>query len=315
VNIWWETDARILETWYMGEDLNEPRTLNIAPGSVVDQHYSWTMPSGNPIRLTRAFGHRHFWTTSFTSWIERAGSSVPEIVYQSFDWHNMPSYRYDSLAQNPAPNPAALTDGAASGIVTLNPGDKLHFNCHIEYTDERAATNANAPSPETQGNLKFKNEVYGGEICIMFGNWLGPQLLFPSADSSPIPDVVVRYAEAREAIVSQLPGAAARAPRAPRPDPRSDAGLGLDPEAIATHLLGARVAEHLRVTRQVLKRPEWMGQMADEGYPRMSASSERTRSAARSPISGSSMQASSLPPSSRLWSGASRVAGRAGWPP
>jgi hypothetical protein len=192
VNIWWESDARLLETWYMGEDLNEPRTLNIAPGSVVDLHYSWTIPSGNPIRLIRVFGHRHFWTTSFTSWIERAGSTVPEIVYQSFDWLNMPTYRYDSLAQNPAPDPAARSDGAASGIVTLNPGDKLHFNCHIEYTDQRAATNAKAPSPETAGNLKFKNEVYGGEMCIQYGNWTGPQLLFPSADSSPLPDVVVR---------------------------------------------------------------------------------------------------------------------------
>jgi hypothetical protein len=193
VNIWWETDARVLENWYMGLDSNEPKTMNIAPGSVVDLHYSWTIPSSSdPIRLVRVFGHRHFWTTNFTSWIERAGSNAPEVIYQSFDWFNMPTYRYDSLAQNPTPVPGAHGDGAASGIVMLNPGDKLHFNCHIEYTDQRAATNGNAPNPESAGNLRFKNEVYGGEMCIQYGNWTGSQLLFPAADSSPIPDVATQ---------------------------------------------------------------------------------------------------------------------------
>jgi hypothetical protein len=192
VNVWWETDATKSEQWYMGLDSNEPKSMNIAPGSVVDLHYSWTIPSGDPIRLIRVFGHRHFWTTNFSSWIERAGGTTPEIVYQSFDWYNMPTYRYDSLAQNPTPNVAVHGDGAASGIVMLNAGDKLHFNCHIEYTDQRAATNPQAPSPESAGNLRFKNEVYGGEMCIQYGNWTGQILMFPAADPSPIPDFATR---------------------------------------------------------------------------------------------------------------------------
>jgi hypothetical protein len=193
VNIWWETDATKLENWYMGIDSNEAKSMNIAPGSVVDLHYSWLIPAGSkPIRLIRVFGHRHFWTTSFTSWIERAAGGAPEIVYQSFDWYNMPTYRYDSLAQNPVPNAATHSDGAASGIVTLNAGDKLHFNCHIEYTDQRAATNSQAPMPEAAGNLRFKNEVFGGEMCIQYGNWTGSELMFPSADPSPLPDVATQ---------------------------------------------------------------------------------------------------------------------------
>jgi hypothetical protein len=42
------------------------------------------------------------------------------------------------------------------------------------------------------GNLKFKNEVFGGEMCIQYGNWTGSELMFPTADSSPIPDFAMR---------------------------------------------------------------------------------------------------------------------------
>jgi hypothetical protein len=186
VNLWWETDARVLESWYMGMPSTEPKDLAVAPGGVLDYHASWTVPSGSSIRLVSAFGHRHFWTTNFSSWIERTGSGPQEPIYQSFDWANMPSYRYDSLEKNPPPDAAMHVDGAASGLLTLNPGDKLHFNCHIEYTDARAATDSSAPSPEANGTLYFKNETFKAEMCIQFGISTG-NLGFPSTDSTPVP--------------------------------------------------------------------------------------------------------------------------------
>jgi hypothetical protein len=186
VNLWWESDARVLESWYMGMPSTEPKDLSVAPGGVLDYHASWTVPSGSPLRLVSVFGHRHFWTANFSSWIERASSPSPEVVYQSFDWANMPSYRYDSLHQNEAPVAAKHVDGAASGITMLQPGDKLHFNCHIEYTDARAATDSSAPTPEANGTLLFKNETFKAEMCIQFGITTGG-LGFPSTDSSPVP--------------------------------------------------------------------------------------------------------------------------------
>jgi hypothetical protein len=87
---------------------------------------------------------------------------------------------------NPTPNAATRTDGAASGIVMLEKGDQLHFNCHIDYTNARAATNPNAPSPEANGTLKFADETFKAEMCLLYGNTTG-QLLFPSPDSSPLP--------------------------------------------------------------------------------------------------------------------------------
>jgi hypothetical protein len=186
VNLWWETDARVKESWYLGMPPSEPKEFAVAPGGLLDYHASWTVPAGSSIRLVSAFGHRHFWTTNFSSWIERAGSTSPEVVYQSFDWADMPSYRYDSLAHNAVPDPSTHVDGAASGITMLNAGDKLHFNCHVEYTDARAATDSSAPTPEANGTLHFKNETFKAEMCIQFGITTG-SLGYPSTDDGGIP--------------------------------------------------------------------------------------------------------------------------------
>lgn len=186
-NIWWEEDARTVVSWYMGLDFTQVAALSVSPGQVADFHYSWGV--GGDVRLVRMFGHRHFWTTNLTSWIERGGAGgEKEIVYQSFDWFDMPTFRYDSVVMNPPVNTEQRQDGAASGIVMLKAGDKLHFNCHIEFTNERQATDKNAPSPSEVGTLRFANEAYNGEMCINFGNVTGGGLGLPGADSSPVPD-------------------------------------------------------------------------------------------------------------------------------
>jgi hypothetical protein len=187
VNLWWESDATVLVSWYMGLPSSQLAGLNVAPGATADMHYSWAI-SGSPHRLIRVFGHRHFWTTDFASWITRSGSTTPEPIYESFNWSEMPTYPYNSEVQNPMFNPSTRSDGAVSGKVTLNPGDTLHFNCHIVYTDARAAMNSNAPMPETNGALHFANEAFKAEMCIEYGQIQGGPIGLPSNDSSPIPD-------------------------------------------------------------------------------------------------------------------------------
>jgi hypothetical protein len=186
-NIWWEEDARTVVSWYMGLDFTQVATLNVSPGQVADFHYAWDV--GSDVRLVRMFGHRHFWTTNLTSWIERGGTGGKnEIVYQSFDWFDMPTFRYDSVVMNPPVNTEQRQDGAASGIVMLKAGDKLHFNCHIEFTDARGATDKNAPSPSEVGTLRFANEAYNGEMCINFGNVTGGGLGLPGQQGGTVPD-------------------------------------------------------------------------------------------------------------------------------
>lgn len=189
INIWKEEDARNLMSWYMGMEAGQVITLDVAAGQSADLHYSWAISSD--VRLIRVFGHRHFWTTNFSTWIERADGKI-EIAYQSYDWFDMPTYRYDSVVQNPPIDPDKQLDGAISGIVNLKAGDTLHFNCHIEFTDERKATDDKAPAPSEIGRLRFANEAYNGEMCIQFGNVTGGSLGLPGVDSSPVPDFAKR---------------------------------------------------------------------------------------------------------------------------
>jgi len=79
--------------------------------------------------------------------------------------------------------------GIGVGVLfMLHADDQLHFNCHIEFTDERQATDDNAPTTQQIGTLRFANEAYNGEMCINFGNITGGGIGLPGVDSSRVPD-------------------------------------------------------------------------------------------------------------------------------
>lgn len=183
-NLWWEDDATVRVQPIFGLELAQAIGLAVQPGQTRDLHYSWNI--SQPVRLISAFGHRHAWTTNFSSWVEKPGGDL-EILYQSYDWFDEPTYRYDSITQNPPPAPEMRADGAASGVRMLNPGEKLHFNCHIEYTNERAAAEG-APMPSEIGTLRFANQAFTAEMCILFGSTAGVSLSRPSSDATALPD-------------------------------------------------------------------------------------------------------------------------------
>jgi hypothetical protein len=183
-NLWWESDAKTQIYGMRGLEVGQVLTMNIPAGDTQDLHYSWNITQ--PIRLVEAFGHRHAWTTNFSAWVENSDGKL-DIVYQSFEWLDEPTYRYDSVTQNPKPAPDARTDGASSGVRTLMPGQKLHFNCHIEFTPERAMSEK-APAPSSIGALRFANEAFTGEMCILFGSTAAVEMPAPVADSSKLPD-------------------------------------------------------------------------------------------------------------------------------
>jgi hypothetical protein len=183
-NLWWEPDARVPVYGMRGLDVGQVLTMAIPPGGTQDLHYSWNITQ--PVRLVEAFGHRHAWTTNFSAWVEQSDGKT-DIVYQSFEWLDEPTYRYDSITQNPKPAPEARSDGASSGVRMLMPGQKLHFNCHIEFTQARA-TSEKAPAPSDIGTLRFANEAFTGEMCILFGSTAAVEMGAPIADSSKLPD-------------------------------------------------------------------------------------------------------------------------------
>jgi hypothetical protein len=182
-NLWWESDATIELKPIFGLEFGQTSGLAVQPGETVDLHYSWNVTQ--PFRWVTTFGHRHAWTTNFSSWIENPDGKL-DIVYRSLDWFDEPTYRYDSVTMNPVPG-ANDTDGAASGILMLKAGQKIHFNCHIEYTDERAKSEG-APMPSANGVLRFANEAFTAEMCILFGSTTNVQLISPSVNTSKLPD-------------------------------------------------------------------------------------------------------------------------------
>jgi hypothetical protein len=63
------------------------------------------------------------------------------------------------VSKNPAPDVAKKIDGASSGVLELAAGDSLHFECDIHNQQDTT--------------LRFANELYTGEMCILFGSYTG----------------------------------------------------------------------------------------------------------------------------------------------
>jgi hypothetical protein len=185
-NLWFESDATKLVTGLRGLDVAQTFSMNISPNTTEDWHYLITTPE--PVRIVTLFGHRHAWTTNFSSWIKKADGQN-EVMYQSFNWSDEPTYRYDSLTENPVPNSVMLQDGALTGVRFLQPGEELHFNCRINYSDERAL-DVNAPiMPSEHGNIGFANEAFTAEMCILFGSTAeGPPIGTVAVATSALPD-------------------------------------------------------------------------------------------------------------------------------
>lgn len=183
-NLWFEDDATIRTRGIAGLPVGQVIGVFAQPGETVDMHYSFAV--GEEVRVVTLFGHRHAWTSNFSVWVERTGEPE-DIVYQSFDWFDQPTYRYDSQAMNPVPAPDKRLDGGHSGVLTLVPGDELHFNCHIAFTDERAAL-AGAPAPDSIGPLRFANQAFEAEMCILFGSTAGAALSGVQTEQGPLPN-------------------------------------------------------------------------------------------------------------------------------
>jgi hypothetical protein len=185
VNVWWEKDATVEIVTMVGLDYSQVVLLSVQPGQTKDFHFSSKITQST--RLLTAYGHRHAWTSNFSSWVENPEGKL-DIVYQSYNWLDEPTYRYDSQTKNPVPSPETRSDGAPSGLYMLNPGDKLHFNCHVEYTDARGKSEKAPKLPSEHGPIGFSNEAFTAEMCILFGTTAGVTVPAPAADTSALPD-------------------------------------------------------------------------------------------------------------------------------
>jgi hypothetical protein len=125
--------------------------MSIAPGVKETLTYTEIFPEAG--RIIQLFGHRHVWTPRFAVWLN------DDLIYDSWDWRESVTFNYDSLTTNPAPDPDKKLDGAASGVIDVAAGDELTFSCFIEN--------------ESDVTLRFRNELYEGEMCNLWGSAIG----------------------------------------------------------------------------------------------------------------------------------------------
>jgi hypothetical protein len=105
------------------------------------------------LRLVEATGHFHAHTVRFSAWKTVAG--VRSLIFEDDNWHEPSMFLFDSVTQNRAMDPEHHTVGAISGIINLEKGDSIDWECEVNNDSEKA--------------LRFGNEVYGAEMCNMFG--------------------------------------------------------------------------------------------------------------------------------------------------
>ena len=123
----------------------------IAPGEQRTLSASATVQGDG--RITTLLGHRHAWTTRFAVFHNE------RLVYDSWDWVESVVFDYNSATQNPALNPQLQVDGAVSGILEVKDGDTIRTQCDVDNQSDRT--------------LRFANEAYNGEMCILFGASVG----------------------------------------------------------------------------------------------------------------------------------------------
>jgi hypothetical protein len=132
--------------------------MDVPPHTTQIYNYQHTMPAGPngevaETRFVSFFGHRHASTPRFSIWLNRNGSR--DLVYEDYDWAETREFFYNTVIQNPAPNPSTGTPGAATGLLFVHTGDILEWECEITNT--------------LDVNLTFGNEVYTKEMCNVFG--------------------------------------------------------------------------------------------------------------------------------------------------
>jgi hypothetical protein len=135
-------------------------SVNVAPHTrqVTHLEFTPTLPD-EPTRVFEITGHSHAHNERFSVWRTRDGQR--ELLYESYDWAEPMVVRYNTVVENPAPNPDAFLDGGMSGLQYVENGDTLEWECEVNNT--------------TDAPLRFANEAYTAEMCLLGGVYVGDQ--------------------------------------------------------------------------------------------------------------------------------------------
>jgi len=156
VNVWYMEEQDVTQKMLPLAASGSPRDVSIPARQRTVLKYKCDVQADS--RIITMNGHRHAHTDRFAIWVKKESGEVIN-AYESFNWEDMPTYQYDSVSMNPTPDVNGKLDGASSGELKVTKGDEVHFMCDINNT-------LDVP-------LRFANEAIDGEMCILFGSYVG----------------------------------------------------------------------------------------------------------------------------------------------
>jgi hypothetical protein len=162
VNVYRKDESEVtqrLSSVFMVGDL----ATNIPPMTRQTTTEEYTPPLTDSTRIFELNAHSHAHSLSFTVW--RVRGDQEDMVYQSFNWAEPLGVTYNTVVQNPVPDPVAKKDGGTSGLLMLEPGDKLKWACDVDNTLDTA--------------IHFANEAHTAEMCLLAGFYVSddPKLM------------------------------------------------------------------------------------------------------------------------------------------
>jgi hypothetical protein len=108
-------------------------------------------------RMLWFYGHRHANNVRFSAWRVRDGKK--DLFYEGRNWEEPMVLEYSSTVMNVAPDPAKMLEGGMSGILDFKTGDTIEWECQIVNKTDQV--------------LRFSNNTYTGEMCIMDAELVG----------------------------------------------------------------------------------------------------------------------------------------------
>ena len=155
INFWYRDESEVTESV---EEMFQTGDVTFAVQPREDKvlgPYKCTI-QGNG-RMLWFYGHRHANNVRFSVWRNRG--SQRDLFYEGLNWEEPLVLEFSSTVKNPVPDRAKNIEGGWSGILDMKAGDVIEWECHVIN--------------KTDGVLRFANETYTAEMCIMDAELVG----------------------------------------------------------------------------------------------------------------------------------------------
>ncbi|HKU36887.1 MAG TPA: hypothetical protein VJR89_02035 [Polyangiales bacterium] len=159
VNFWYRDPEDVTEPV---EELAQPGDTNLAIPPRADTMLGpYRCAVWGEGRMLWMYGHRHANNQRFSAWRIRGEERL--LIYEAYDWEDPLLLEFSSNVTNPTVDRERGIEGGHSGVLDLRPGDFLEWECHVIN--------------KTDGVLRFTNENFTGEMCILDAELVGANCL------------------------------------------------------------------------------------------------------------------------------------------